>query len=152
MTKFETMFKTRSNSNESNHARPLRGLELSSLDLEFVSSFVIRISNFRRKGFSFAEVMFAVIVLGIGFIMIAAIFPVAIQQSKATNDETTAAAIAKAQVITLQDVLSDGSLTVASDLPALTPIPAGFGVGSHVFGQVYSLRDPQPVAIPVKNF
>jgi hypothetical protein len=30
--------------------------------------------------------MFAVIILGIGFIMIAAIFPVAIQQSKLTVD------------------------------------------------------------------
>jgi type II secretory pathway pseudopilin PulG len=97
----------------------------------------------RRKGFSFAEVMFAVIVLGIGFIMIAAIFPVAIQQSKATNDETTAAATAKTVISSLQDVLSNGTPTSASDLPALTPI-TGFSVGAHVFGQVYSLRDPQP--------
>jgi type II secretory pathway pseudopilin PulG len=48
-----------------------------------------------RKGFSFAEVMFAVVILGIGFILIAAIFPVAIQQSQATAEESSAAAIAR---------------------------------------------------------
>jgi len=44
-----------------------------------------------RAGYSFTEVMFAVVVLGIGFIMIAAMFPVAIQQSQLTSEETTAA-------------------------------------------------------------
>src|SRR5437773_10279821 len=112
MTKLETMFKTRSNSNDQSRAYTC-GLGFSSSNFEFVSSFVIRHSNFRRKGFSFAEVMFAVIVLGIGFIMIAAIFPVAIQQSKATNDETTAAATAKTQISTLQDVVSNGTTTAA---------------------------------------
>src|SRR5262249_52287646 len=96
--------------------------------------------NYQPSGFSFAEVMFAVIILGIGFIMIAAVFPVAVQQGKATNDETTAAASAKAQVAMLSDVIADADVPV----PTGTPIPMGFGVGSHVFGQVYSLRDPQP--------
>jgi hypothetical protein len=41
-----------------------------------------------RPGFSFIEVLFAVILLGIGFIMIAGIFPVAIQQSTASANET----------------------------------------------------------------
>lgn len=48
-----------------------------------------------HRGFSFAEVMFAVIILGIGFIMIAGLFPVAIRQSKSTADETSAAAFAR---------------------------------------------------------
>jgi hypothetical protein len=39
--------------------------------------------------------MFAVVILGIGFILIAAIFPVAIQQSQATAEESSAAAIAR---------------------------------------------------------
>lgn len=43
-----------------------------------------------RRGFSFVEVLFAIMVLGVGFIMIAAIFPVAISQSKATVEETAA--------------------------------------------------------------
>jgi prepilin-type N-terminal cleavage/methylation domain-containing protein len=52
----------------------------------------------RRSGFTFTEVMFAVIILGVGFVMIAAILPVAIQQSKANVDEATAAAIAQSAV------------------------------------------------------
>ena len=57
-----------------------------------------------RRGFSFAEVMFAVIVLGIGFIMVAAIFPVAIQQTRLTVDESTAAAVARQATATLEQL------------------------------------------------
>lgn len=39
--------------------------------------------------------MFAVIILGIGFIMIAAIFPVAIQQTQASSDDSAGASIAR---------------------------------------------------------
>src|SRR5438045_5186818 len=72
-----------------------------------------------RRGFSFAEVMFAVIVLGIGFIMVAAIFPVAIQQTKTTADDTHAAAAAR-------EVTNNfiQSTAYQADMPALTPIPA----------------------------
>src|SRR5688572_19453973 len=49
----------------------------------------------RQSAFSLTEVMFAVIVLGIGFILVAAIFPVSISQSRLTVDETTAAANAR---------------------------------------------------------
>ena len=58
--------------------------------------FQSQIANRKSKisGYSFTEVMFAVVVLGIGFIMIAAMFPVAISQSKLTQEETNAAAIA----------------------------------------------------------
>src|SRR5689334_9383547 len=48
-----------------------------------------------NSGFSLTEVMFAVIVLGIGFIMVAAMFPVSISQSRLTVEETSAAAIAR---------------------------------------------------------
>jgi type II secretory pathway pseudopilin PulG len=51
--------------------------------------------NSSRRGFSFAEVMFAVVILGIGFIMVAAIFPVAIQQTQASSEESSAAATAR---------------------------------------------------------
>jgi len=64
-----------------------------------------------RTAFSFAEVMFAVVILGIGFILIAAIFPVAIQQSQATGEESNAAAIAR-----------QAAVAVAS-LPTIIPNP-----------------------------
>src|SRR5258705_12001561 len=43
-----------------------------------------------RHGFTFTEVMFAVILLGIRFIMLAGMFPVAIQQTQTTVEESTA--------------------------------------------------------------
>lgn len=48
-----------------------------------------------RRGFSFTEILFAVMILGIGFIMIAAMFPVAIHQTEANNQETIGAAVGR---------------------------------------------------------
>jgi hypothetical protein len=48
-----------------------------------------------RGGFSFTEILFAVMILGIGFIMVAAMFPVAIHQTEASNSETIGAAVGK---------------------------------------------------------
>ena len=48
-----------------------------------------------RRGFSFTEILFAVMILGIGFIMIAAMFPVAIRQTEATNQETIGASVGR---------------------------------------------------------
>lgn len=58
-----------------------------------------------RAGFSFVEVLFAVMILGIGFIMIAGVFPAAISQTAATQEETIAPQIAR------------GAVTVLSELP-----------------------------------
>ncbi len=55
-----------------------------------------------RRGFTFAEVMFAVVILGIGFIMIAAIFPVAIQQNAQTSSDSISTALVQQAVATLQ--------------------------------------------------
>src|SRR5690242_5497720 len=55
----------------------------------------LAIGNRQCLAFSLTEVMFAVIVLGIGFIMVAAMFPVSISQSRLTVEETSAAAIAR---------------------------------------------------------
>lgn len=52
-------------------------------------------ANRFRAGYSFTEVMFAVVVLGIGFIMIAAMFPVAISQQQSTQQESNAAELAR---------------------------------------------------------
>ncbi len=64
-----------------------------------------------RPGYSFPEVMFAVVVLGIGFIMLAAIFPVAVKQTKATADETRAMGIGRSAVGTIT------GLAMGSDAP-----------------------------------
>src|SRR5579859_7528088 len=51
-----------------------------------------------RPGFSFTEILFAVMILGIGFIMVAAMFPVALQQTENSTADTTAASIARSGV------------------------------------------------------
>src|SRR5262245_7973582 len=105
------MFKRQTNSNDRNHARRggACGFEFSSSNFEFVSDFGFRISNLRRRrAFSFTEIMFAVIILGIGFIMVAAIFPVALQQAKTTSEETTAAAMSRGTAGSLERIFRDG--------------------------------------------
>src|SRR4051812_45135556 len=58
----------------------------------------------RRGGFSFVEVLFAVMILGIGFILIAGVFPVAIAQTQSNGDETVGAAAARNAVRYLESV------------------------------------------------
>ena len=97
----------------------------------------------RRRGFSFVEVMFAVIIMGVGFIMVAAMFPVAIQQTRLTVDESAAASVARGAAPMVEKVAelrfefnpatppgptyATGPLLVATDLwlqpndPAVSP-------------------------------
>jgi hypothetical protein len=90
--------------------------------------------------------MFAVIILGIGFIMVAAIFPVAIQQTRLTVDESAAAGIARDAGALLQRI-AQGSETAAGPTPGQplfpktgnagtgAPPPAVFSVRTDGFGQ-----------------
>lgn len=55
-----------------------------------------------RRAFTFTEVMFAVVILGIGFIMIAAIFPVAIRQTAQSAEESVAITAAERGVAMIQ--------------------------------------------------
>lgn len=48
-----------------------------------------------RAGFTFVEILFAVMILGIGFIMVAGIFPVALNQTQANAQETNATTVAR---------------------------------------------------------
>lgn len=64
----------------------------------------------RRRGVTFTEVMFAVVILGIGFIMLAGMFPVAIIQTQNNIEETAAAAIAESAARYLQEALGEASL------------------------------------------
>jgi hypothetical protein len=56
-----------------------------------------------RRGFSFTEVLFAVMVLAIGFIMVAAMFPVTIRQQQTTLEETVGASTAKMALAYIQN-------------------------------------------------
>jgi hypothetical protein len=74
-------------------------------------------------------VLFAVMILGIGFIVVAAIFPVAIQQTGASSEDGRAAAVARSAVAIVQQNVR------SADLPT-TGVP-----GENP--RIASFRDPQ---------
>jgi hypothetical protein len=74
----------------------------------------------RRWGFAFTEVLFAVMVLGIGFIMIAAMFPVTIRQTQNTMQDVVGANEAKAALAYMQTIASDTNFP-----PTVPPFPPG---------------------------
>jgi hypothetical protein len=100
----------------------------------------------RRSGFSFAEVMFAVVILGIGFILISAIFPIAAEQSLATGDEAVAAQLAKSAIDTIR------SETTSDDFPdslgAMRPFSDDIGLWSKVSSSIIDSNDHRYACIP----
>ena len=78
-------------------------------------------------------------ILGVGFIMLAAIFPVAIQQAQTSSDETVSASIAWNAITTIQEKLSD------TDLPVTALSVTG---PDSCPSLVRSFRDPQADQVP----
>jgi prepilin-type N-terminal cleavage/methylation domain-containing protein len=91
----------------------------------------------RRAGFSLIEVLIAIMVLGIGLLMIAAIFPVGGNWTRQSTEETVAQSIAHTAVSLIQrryGQTGDGAMALASAsdqalstliaLPGLTDFPA----------------------------
>jgi hypothetical protein len=74
----------------------------------------------RARGFAFTEILFAVMVLALGFIMIAAMFPVTIRQTQSTMEEATAASVAKGAIDYLQTIASEDRFPFT--VPVTTPI------------------------------
>jgi hypothetical protein len=70
----------------------------------------------RRVAFSFVEILFAVMILGIGFIMLAGIFPVAISQTQTTGEENNAANIARSAVAYLEKLPQTRTLMRADEV------------------------------------
>lgn len=77
-----------------------------------------------RRGFSFIEVMFAVMVLGIGFILIAGMFPITIMQTQETLDDSVGASVARGAAIVLQVLASEETM------PATNGTVVGFNESS----------------------
>jgi type II secretory pathway pseudopilin PulG len=98
----------------------------------------------RSRGFSFTEILFSVIVLGIGFIMIAAIFPVAIQQGKLTSEEGAATGVAREALSYLGQVgANSDAISNAQGGPLFPATGSTIGAAPYL-GNVYSFRDIQP--------
>jgi hypothetical protein len=117
-----------------------------------------------RPGFSFAEILFAVMILGIGFIMVAAIFPVAIAQTAQSTEDTTAAANGEAAVDYVSKLATTkyiaptavptqwpdmlpptaSAAAVFGTPPLQPPPPPGSTVGGvQSYGEVWSFREDQ---------
>lgn len=120
---------------------------------QFTPAFCILHSAFptHRSAFSFTEVLFAVIILGIGFIMIAAMFPVAIQQTKTTTEETIGSTIARGAVNYIQSVATDVLMPATTstngnpgDVAAIAPDdPDGDDLWFNIRGNVILPNDPR---------
>ena len=65
------------------------------------------------RGFTFIEVMFAVLVMGVGVIMIAAMLPVALKQTQETRESAAAASVLESHFHEIETSISD-----AASLPA----------------------------------
>jgi hypothetical protein len=88
-----------------------------------------RLDHLRHRGFNFIEVLFAVILLGLGFIMIAGIFPVALKQTTQTANETTAALVARDALRSIQSVADNegaGASFAQTPMPAVGAMPPSF--------------------------
>jgi prepilin-type N-terminal cleavage/methylation domain-containing protein len=91
----------------------------------------------RRKGFTFLEVLFSVIIIGIGFIMIAAMFPVAIQQAQQNVAESASVAMSRDAMRYIQ-AEATGSLVQtgvvgAADPDNINPLPTNLvAIGNQV--------------------
>ena len=96
----------------------------------------------RRRGFSFAEVMFAVVVLGIGFIMLASIFPVAIRQTASVVEENDGTALTKRAADQFREALiNSGDIP---NLPATAePIMLGPTFVGYAPGRMFAFPDPR---------
>jgi type II secretory pathway pseudopilin PulG len=112
-----------------------------------------RTANFRtanfRKGFTFTEILFAVILLGIGFIMLAGMFPVAIQQTQLAVDETSADRLTKDAAAFMAQVCTSDDLpaSAARELIPITPfsVPSAW---RKISGQMISAQNPRFAWIP----
>ena len=114
-----------------------------------------------RRGFTFTEILFAVLILGIGFILVAAIFPVALRQTQVTSEETVAATIGKGGVSYLAkyNTQSYWSATAAAadglvhpigpTAVASEPIPTNTTLWPLISGNLILPSDPRYAWIPM---
>ncbi|HYE20024.1 MAG TPA: type II secretion system protein [Tepidisphaeraceae bacterium] len=107
-----------------------------------------------RRAFSFVEVMFAVTILGIGFIMTAAMFPVTVRQTRTSADEGAAGNVARGAMAAVRASATDetmpptgGQLAVpAQDAPGLPASGVCEADPRYAWVALYSRDDDAPVA------
>jgi len=100
-----------------------------------------------RNGFSFAEVMFAVVILGIGFIMVAAVFPVAVEQTRATGDEAAASELARDVMRSISSTAKAADFDHNND-GVTQSFASNAALWPQVSGQLISPADPRYACVP----
>lgn len=110
-----------------------------------------------RRGFSFPEILFAVMILGVGMIMVASMLPIGIKMSQETVNAQTSLAIAQnAKSFLPALILSDGSLT-PGDLAAPEHTvaseerwkPITSSLKNLINGNQINLNDPRFAWVPL---
>jgi prepilin-type N-terminal cleavage/methylation domain-containing protein len=106
-----------------------------------------------QRGFTFTEILFAVIILGIGFIMLAAIFPVALQQTKSSTEDTVSAAVSRSALRYMEDL---GQQKDASAVPLMVstggvvmPLTTSGVLWNAVSGNMIVPNDPRYAWVPL---
>jgi len=99
-----------------------------------------------RRGFSFTEILFAVMILAIGFIMVRRSSRWRLQQAKNSTEETIAAPIARGLAVYLGQLLSDNGKRDQLQLPARSP--RGNQLCDCVADQGPAIHPPARLCIP----
>src|SRR5438477_9648500 len=72
----------------------------------------------RRAGFTFMEILFAVIIMGVGMIMVAAMFPAAIKQTQANVEDNAARTVGEAGLREMQQIARQKELPASGTGPS----------------------------------
>jgi len=104
----------------------------------FAGRSVLRSARGFRRGFNFTEVLFAVMILGMGFVMVAAMFPVTIRQTAMNMEDAAGANTAKDAVEALQAIALDPVPPLKSTSPDQAFPPTG---GKYVAVSQKTLTD-----------
>ncbi len=112
----------------------VHGLDAEPLPRGGQSRRIRRVGLKPRRAFTFAEIMFAIMILGIGFIMVAGMFPVAIQQTQAAHEETAAALVGQFASQFLQRATGDADYPADTAGSFLRPLPINLKPGAAVGG------------------
>jgi len=102
-----------------------------------------------RRGFSFVELMFAIVILGIGFIMLAAMLPVAALQTKATMEETAAITVASNGVNMIGGAMRADDPNLRTSSFRAMDSASSMLVFEAVRGDMISRADPRYAFVPL---
>ncbi len=92
--------------------------------------------------------MFAVVILGIGFVMVAAVFPVAVEQTRATSDEATASALARDVTHTIVSYIKASDFSDASQNGITQAFSPNGALLQQISGNLISATNPRFACVP----